>query len=58
MAFQKLCVEYMYSVASVVSYSLQPVDYSSIGILQTRILEWVAVPFSNKEPLDESEGGE
>ena len=31
MAFQKLCVKYMCSVASVVSYSLQPIDYSPPG---------------------------
>ena len=39
------------SVASIVSDSLQPMDYSSPGssvhgILQARILEWVAVPSS------------
>ena len=31
---------------SVVSDSLRPVDYTVHGILQTRILEWVAIPFS------------
>ena len=39
------------SVASVMSDSLRPMDCSPLGssvhrILQTRILEWVAVPFS------------
>ena len=31
---------------SVVSNSLQPMDYSVDGILQARILEWVIFPFS------------
>ena len=31
---------------SVASDSLQPMDYTVHGILQTRILEWVAFPFS------------
>ena len=31
---------------SVVSDSLQPHDYTVHGILQVRILEWVAFPFS------------
>ena len=34
-------------LVKVVSYSLRPMPGSSIyGILQARILEWVAVPFS------------
>ena len=31
---------------SVVSDSLRPMDYTVHGILQARILEWVAFPFS------------
>ena len=31
---------------SVVSSSLQPMDYTVHGILRARILEWVASPFS------------
>ena len=31
---------------SVVSDSLQPVNYTVHGILQARMLEWVAFPFS------------
>ena len=31
---------------SVVSDSLRPPDYIVHGILQARILEWVAIPFS------------
>ena len=31
---------------SAVSDSLQPMDYTVPGILQARILEWVAFPFS------------
>ena len=31
---------------SAVSNSLQPMDYTVPGILQARILEWVAFPFS------------
>ena len=39
---------------SVVSNSLQPVDYIVHGIFQARILEWVAVPFSRRysQPRD------
>ena len=39
---------------SVVSYSLQPMDYTVQGILQARILEWVAFPFSERysQPRD------
>ena len=39
---------------SVVSDSLQPMDYTVHGILQVRILEWIAVPFSrgSSQPRD------
>ena len=33
---------------SVMSDSLKPYDYTVNGILQARILEWVAFPFSRK----------
>ena len=41
-------------IRSVVSDTLQPVVYTVLGILQTRILEWVAVPFSrwSSQPRD------
>ena len=35
---------------SVVSNCLHPMDYTVYGILQTRILEWVAFPFSRGSP--------
>ena len=43
---------HMGSVASAVSHSLWPMDYSSSvqGILQIRILEWVAKPSSRESP--------
>ena len=34
---------------SVVSDSLRPHDYTVHGILQARILEWVAYPFSRNQ---------
>ena len=34
------------SPLKVVSDSLDPMDYTVHGILQARVLEWVAVPFS------------
>ena len=34
----------------VVSDSLQPMDYTVHGILQARILEWVAISFSRESP--------
>ena len=39
---------------SVMSDSLKPLDYTVHGILQTRILEWVAFPFSrgSSQPRD------
>ena len=39
---------------SVVSDSLQPMDYAVLGILQARILAWVAFPFSmrSSQPRD------
>ena len=39
---------------SFVSDSLQPMDYTVHGILQVRILEWIAVPFSrgSSQPKD------
>ena len=39
---------------SVVSNSLQPMDYTAHGILQARILEWVEFPFSREssQPKD------
>ena len=33
---------------SVVSYFCDPMDYKVHGILQARILEWVAIPFSRE----------
>ena len=38
----------------VVSDSLDPLDYTVHGILQARVLEWVAVPFSvgSSQPKD------
>ena len=32
---------------SVTSDSLRPVDYTVYGLLQARVLEWVAFPFSS-----------
>ena len=42
---------------SVVSNSLRPMDYRVHGILQARILEWVAVPFSSvySQPRDQTQ---
>jgi len=42
---------------SVMSDSLQPQDYTVHGILQARILEWVAVPFSrgSSQPRDRTQ---
>ena len=42
---------------SVVSDSLQPLDYTVHGILQARILEWVAFPFSrgSSQPRDRTQ---
>ena len=42
---------------SVVSNSLQPMDYSVDGILQARILEWVIFPFSrgSSQPRDQTQ---
>ena len=42
---------------SVVSISLQPMDYTIRGILQARILEWVAFPFSrgSSQPRDQTQ---
>ena len=42
---------------SVVSESLQPIDYIVHGILQARILEWVAFPFSrgSSQPRDRTQ---
>ena len=39
---------------SVMSDSLRPMDYTVHGILQARILEWVAFPFSrgSSQPRD------
>ena len=41
---------------SVVSNSLQPMDYTVHGILQARILEWGAYPFStgSSQPRDQT----
>ena len=41
---------------SVMSDSLKPLDYTVHGILQTRILEWVAFPFSrgSSQPRDQT----
>ena len=41
---------------SVVSNSLQPMDYTVLGILQARILVWVAFPFSkvSSQPRDQT----
>ena len=45
---------------SVVSDSLDPMDYTVHGILQARILEWVAFPFSrgsrgSSQPRDQTQ---
>ena len=42
---------------SVVSDSETPMDYTVHGILQARILQWVAVPFSrgNSQPRDQTQ---
>ena len=42
---------------SVVFDSLQPMDYTVHGILQARILEWVALPFSRRssQPRDQTQ---
>ena len=39
------------------SNSLQPYDYRVHGILQARILEWVAFPFSrgSSQPRDQTQ---
>ena len=41
----------------VVSDSLDPLDYTVHGILQARVLEWVAVPFSvgSSQPKDRTQ---
>ena len=41
-----LYAEWVSESLSVMSNSLWPHDYTVHGILQARILEWVAVPFS------------
>ena len=42
---------------SVVSSSCDPLDYTVYGILQTRILKWVAFPFSRRssQPRDRTQ---
>ena len=42
------------SLHSVLSDSLDPMDYTVHGVLQARILEWVAFPFSrgSSQPRD------
>ena len=42
---------------SVKSNSLQPMDYTVHGIIQARILEWVAIPFSRgaSQPRDRTQ---
>ena len=42
---------------SVVSNSFDPVDYTVRGILQARILEWVAFPFArgSSQPRDRTQ---
>jgi len=42
---------------SVVTGSLRPMDYTVLGILQARILEWVAIPFSrgSSQPRDRTQ---
>ena len=42
---------------SVLSNSLQPMDYTVHGILQARILEWIAFPFSrgSSQPRDQTQ---
>ena len=42
---------------SVMSDSLQPMDYGVHGILQARILEWVAIPFSRGSSQPEIKPG-
>ena len=41
----------------VVSDSLDPMDYTVHGILQARVLEWVAIPFSvrSSQPKDRTQ---
>ena len=36
---------------SVMSDSLRPMDYTAHGIVQARILEWAAFPFSKESSL-------
>ena len=42
---------------SVVSSSLDPMDYTVHGIVQARIVEWVAFPFSQEssQPRDQTQ---
>ena len=42
---------------SVLSDSMQPPDYTVRGLLQARILEWVAFPFSrgSSQPMDRTQ---
>ena len=42
---------------SVVSNSLQPLDYTAHGILQASILEWVAIPSprGSSQPRDQTQ---
>ena len=47
----------MSEIRSVVSDLCDPVDYTVHGILQARILEWVAFPFSrgSSQPRDQTQ---
>ena len=54
------CTAYIFNAkvnsesGSVMSDSLQPMDYTLLGILQARIMEWVVIPFSwgSSQPRD------
>ena len=55
--YQRGKVEYESESCSVVSDSWDPMEYIVQGILQARILEWVAFPFSrgSSQPRDETQ---
>ena len=54
---QRLCLYLESESRSVVSNSLHSMDYILHGILQARILEWVAFPFSrgSSQPRDQTQ---
>ena len=55
--WMKMWYIYICESHSVMSDSLRPMDYIVHGILQARILEWVAVPFfrGSFQPRDQTE---